>query len=360
MFNTDRKRRERLRLKREQSPQTPPQTESPQRTPLASSTQVNADDRHVRAAPGRSARKRRRKLRKEARNVTSSVSIDETEPSNWLSHALAERLNLKPRNLREKRQLRQQEARRDLKKPDARVRPMGVVWISWRWLSGSLSLFLAVVLYAMLGSQAFTVNTIAVGGERYVSPEWVFESTDLAGKNLFTVNADTIEARLESNPSIADAQVYVSWPPNAVSVVVAERDPVLIWEQGDFRVWVDVNGIVMFQREERDDLIRIVHVGEDEEPLGVGNTIDRDIVAGALQLHAKLPSIKVFFFDPVNGLGYFDERNWRAWFGVGTDMQRRLDVYDQIVRMNYPNVQFAEIDVSNADYPVYEVRYATE
>lgn len=359
MFNTDRKRRERIRLKRQQAAEQA--TDDQNNTSLlpASTAKSATDDSHVRAAPGRSARKRRRKLRKAARNAQPTLAVDATEPSNWLRHALAERLNLKPKTLRQKRNLRQQEARRDEKRPEARVRPMGVVWISWRWLSGSLSLFLLVVLYAMLGSQAFTVNTIAVGGERYVSPEWVFESTDLAGKNLFMIDANDIESRLESNPSIADAQVYVSWPPNAVSVVVAERDPALIWEQGDFRVWVDVNGTVMFQREERPDLVRVVHVGEDEEPLGVGNSIEREIVAGALQLHAKLPSIRVFFYDPAKGLGYFDERsegNWRAWFGIGTDMERRLNVYEQIVRENYPSVQFAEVDVSNADYPVYRVR----
>lgn len=362
MFNTDRKRRERIRSKREQASQenTPTTQNASPTSVLSAANPATADDGHVRAAPGRTARKRRRTLRKEARSTATTTVSSEAEKPNWLQHALTDRLSNKPRTLREKRLHRQAESRRDTKRPEARVRPIGVVWISWRWLSGSLSLFLLVILYAMLGSQAFVVNTIAVGGERYVSPEWVFNTTKIAGNNLFTVDAADVESRLERDPSVADAQVYVSWPPNAVSVVVAERDPAMVWDQGGFRVWVDINGIVMFQREERADLIRIRHEDPDAEPLGVGNTIDREIVAGALQLHAKLPSIKTFLYDPVKGIGFFDERNWRAWFGVGTDMERRLRIYDQIVRQNYPTISFSEIDVSNADYPVFVDRYPAE
>ncbi len=123
-------------------------------------------------------------------------------------------------------------------------------------------------------------------------------------------------------------------------------------------MWVDINGIVMFQRQERDDLLRVVHLGIDEEPLGVGSTVDREVIAGALQLQRKLPSIKVFLYDPVKGLGFRDERNWRAWFGVGTDMDRRMLVYEQIIRTNYPAIQFSEIDVSDADYPYFVSRFA--
>lgn len=353
MSNTDRKRRERIRRKQEarSSASTPASEIS-----LSSRSGDVATDMHVRAAPGRTARQRRRKLQKEARNATPVVNVDQTEPSNWMQHALAERLNLKPGNLREKRASRQRERdrRERLDRPEARVRPIGVVHVSWRWLSGSLSLFLVVILYAMLGSNAFVIDTISVGGERYISPELIFQSSDVAGKNLFTLDAESIEAQLEENPGIADAQVFVSWPPDAVSIIISERDPALIWDQGSFRVWVDINGIVMFRREERDDLLRIVHRDNETEPLGIGSVIDREIVAGALQLHARLPEIDVFLYDPAKGLGFLDEtqeRRWTAWFGVGTDMERRLNVYNQIVASYYPAWQISEIDVSDADYP---------
>ncbi|PJF44176.1 MAG: hypothetical protein CUN55_05340 [Phototrophicales bacterium] len=350
MFSVDRKRRERIKAKRAIRQQDQDASEMQMK-------KMTASEGHVKPASGRTARQRRRKLRKEARE--SAAQTKPVESASWLATVLSDNLVLKPRRLRERRAIRQRERerRKGLDKPETRVRPMGVIWISWRWLSGTISLFLSVVLYILLATDTFVINEIAVGGERYVSPEWVFEATGVAGRNLFLLDAKDIEARLERNPSIADAQVYVSWPPNEVSVIISEREPVLIWEQGGFRVWIDINGIVMFQRQERDDLLRIVHLGEDEEPLGVGSTIDQDIITGALQLQRKLPSIKVLLYDPIKGLGFRDERNWRAWFGVGTDMERRLLVYEQIIRTNYPAIQFSEIDVSDADYPYFVSRF---
>src|SRR5690606_6913527 len=184
-------------------------------------------------------------------------------------------------------------------------------------------------------------------GERYLSPEQVFEAANIANKNLFWMDVEDIERRLEDNSSIADAQVFIGWPPNSVSIFITERDPALVWEQGNLRVWVDVNGIIMFQREERDDLLRIVYQGDTIPDLDVNSTIDREVIAGALQLKAKLPSIKVILYDPIKGLGIREEGNWKAWFGIGTDMERRLLVYQQIVRSYYPTIQFVEVDVSD-------------
>lgn len=363
MFETGRKRKERIRAKREAHLSQEEELNDPDATLTRRPDLKHPKDHdgHVKAARGRTARQRRRKLRKDGRATAVATPEDEAEASNWLHFFTTDGFSLKPSTLRARRQDRHKDrARRSgYDRPEARVRPIGVVWVSWRWLSGSISLFLAVILYAMLGSNIFVVESISVGGERYVSPEWVFETTNVAGRNLFHLDAQDIEARLESSPSIADAQVFLDWPPNAISVFVIERDPVLVWDQGDLRVWIDINGTVMFRREERPDLLRIAHTNPDAEPLGAGSRIDREIVAGALQLQAKRPSIEVLLYDPIRGLGFReDEGNWVAWFGTGTDMERRLMIYDQIIRTNYPAVQFSEINVSDADYPYYVDRYA--
>lgn len=351
MFSVDRKRRERLKAKRAAREETQSSAE------YLDNKAVTADS-HVRVAPGRTARQRRRKIQKDAR--LSSRDEVMIEQPNWVATMLNDGLVLKPQRLRERRAERQRdrERREGLARPENRVRPIGVIWISWRWLSGTISVFLLFILYVMLGSDTFVIEEIAVGGERYIAPESIFESTDVAGSNLFLIDARDIETRLETNPSIADAQVFIGWPPNEVSVVINEREPALVWDQGGLRVWLDINGIVMFDRQGRSDLMRVAHISEDEEPLGVGSRVDPEIVAGALQLQRKMPEIDVLLYDPIKGLGFRDERNWLAWFGVGTDMDRRMLVYEQIIRVNYPAVQFREINVSDADYPYFVSRIA--
>lgn len=334
MSSVGKRRRERIRAKQQADPEYA--------------------DSHVSKAPGRLARVSRRKARREARQ-TDTGDISAELPA-FIPDVDMSQPEL---SLRQRRSLRRRlkERQQGLDRPEERVRPIGVIWISWRWLSGSISLFLIILLYFMLGSNVFIVDTIAVGGERYLTPEQVFEATGVADHNLFKLDARSIEKRLESNPSIGNAEVYIGWPPNAVSVFITERDPALIWEQGNFRVWIDVNGIAMFQREERDDLLRIVYPGEELEPLTTGSTIDWQIVAGALQLKSKRPSIRVMLYDPVKGLGIREEGNWVAWFGIGLGMEQRLLVYEAIVNAYYPSIQFEEVNVSDPHHPTFVDRF---
>jgi hypothetical protein len=355
MFSTGKRRRERIRAKQAAREANAVAIETIE---IGTPRPRPNNDRHVTAMPGKKARI----LRRSQRHRHSADSANENVRNNvgwlmWRGAAIA----VKPLTLRHRRaqRRRERERREGLDRPEVRVKPRGVIWISWRWLSALISLFLIIMIYVMLASPIFFVDSIAVGGERYLTPEQVFEAADIANRNLFWLDAADIEARLESNPSIADAQVFVGWPPNMVSIFIIERDPAMIWEQGSTRYWVDVNGIVMFARREREDLLRVVYQGTDPSTLGVGSVIDRQIVAGALQLKAKLPNIEVMLYDPIKGLGIREEQrgNWKAWFGVGTDMELRLLVYNAIVNTYNPTIQFAEVDVSDADHPTFVNRF---
>lgn len=361
MSSVGKRRRERIRAKKallEQS-ESGAISEDERDQNLATYTKDLSDsDGHVSEIPGRNARR----LRKDARR--KAHTHDDTGPTprrSWLTfwtNAGAAIAASRPSLGKRRAERRREKVHRDrLDRPTERVRIRGVIYVSWRWLSAAISIFLLVILYIMLATNIFVVDTIAVGQQRYLSPEQVFEAAGIANTHLFWIDPREVEAELESNPSIADAQVQVGWPPNMVSIVIQERDPTLIWEQAGFRVWVDINGIVMFQREEREDLLRIVRPGEDLDTLGVGDTIDREIVAGALQLQQEFPTIRVLLYDDIKGLGFRAEGNWVAWFGKGTNMKQRRLVYDQILREYGGIIQFREIDVSDPDYAIIVDRF---
>lgn len=324
-------------------------------------------DQHVVPADGRQARIRRRRNRKAAESsppVEASASpLPPRTPPDSGEKSLRER-----RAERRRRRLRRQGI--DPDRPDTRVRPMGVVWVSWRWLSGGLTIILLVVLYVLLFSELFYIDSMAVGGEHYLTREQIFQLSGLANKHLFWVDPDKVEEELKAHPSISDARVFIGWPPNMVSIFVTEREPAIIWEVrggerselglAPFRVWVDVNGtVIMNVREDRGDLVRVVDYTSDE-PLGIGSQVDRSVIAGALQLKNMFPNIETLQYDPVKGLGYTDGRGWTAWFGTGTDMEMKTKVYDKIVRQNYPEIQFLEVNVSNPDHPYFVNRFPTE
>ncbi len=225
--------------------------------------------------------------------------------------------------------------------------------VSWRAVSGLLVVGLSIILYLFLTTDAFFVRSMAIGGEKYLSREEIFRYSDIAQKHIFWVDPAEVEKRLKSVPNIADADVLVGWPPDMVQIVVVEREPALTWEQG-VRVWVDVNGIVMKQREDRPELLRILYQNA-ADPISVGDRIPQTIVDGALQLRQRYANMDVLLYDPLKGLGYYDGRGWTVWYGTGEDIDTKLLVYDSIVAKIYPGVQPGEIVVADPDRPYYTV-----
>jgi hypothetical protein len=261
-------------------------------------------------------------------------------------------------SLRERRSERR--ARRDrvaVRRPGegvARRRRVNI-WqvLNWRVVSALMVIGFGFVLYLFLSMDAFYVSSVAIGGEKYVAREEIFRFSDVARQHIFWVDPADVAERLEEVPNIAEATVLVGWPPNTVQIIVVEREPALVWEQ-QIRVWVDVNGIVMKQREDIDGLLRIV-VPNAAEPISVGQHIPQSVVEGALQLRYRYPNIDVLLYDSMKGLGYHDGRGWTVWFGTGEAMETKLRVYNALVAEIVSQVQPGEIVMADPDRPYYTV-----
>ncbi|MBZ0281970.1 MAG: FtsQ-type POTRA domain-containing protein [Anaerolineae bacterium] len=231
------------------------------------------------------------------------------------------------------------------------ARRRGVV--GWRAISAMIVLALSAVLFMFFAVPIFYVHSIAVGGLKYLTKEEVFALTDVANMHVFWINPETVRQSILRSPTIADARVTISWPPNMVQIVVQEREPALVWEQTGVATWVDVQGRVMYQHEERPDLVKIASLISDG-PMGQNVQLNLDIVTGALQLKQLRPNIDVLRYDPVKGLGYPDGRGWMVWFGIGTDMPEKLLIYETIVSdLQARGIVPTTVDVGNPDAPVY-------
>ena len=242
------------------------------------------------------------------------------------------------------------------------------VYVSMRWFSGAIIVALSVVLYLFATRDIFFVHEISVGGTHYLTPPEIFERSGVANMHIFWVDPAAVEAQLEADPSVANANVEVGWPPYMVQITITEREPALIWEQSGQRVWVDVRGRVMALRQDVPDLVRVIvekpskniHLGKCalmgmDEVLGPGSCIDADIVAGVIQFKALYPNVEEMVYDPAKGLGYHDGRGWLLWFGNGTDIVTKMAVYDKMVESVYTKQgrHPIEFDVSDPDAPYY-------
>ncbi|MCC6905499.1 MAG: FtsQ-type POTRA domain-containing protein, partial [Anaerolineae bacterium] len=130
--------------------------------------------------------------------------------------------------------------------------------INWRYVSGSILVVVVVLTIIVFVSPIFYVTRIEVGGLRYVPPDEVFRLSEAANTHILWVNPQGVKARIEESPGFDSVDVYVRWPAR-LQVVVREREPALIWEQGGNRYWVDVRGHLMPARRDLPGLVRVIN-----------------------------------------------------------------------------------------------------
>ena len=234
------------------------------------------------------------------------------------------------------------------------------VVFSARMLSGVILFSLLVVLALFFQSDAFYVHRIEVGGLSYLAADEVFTLSEVAAMHIFWVDPAVVRQNVMRSPSVAEAEVLVGWPPHLLQIEVQEREPALIWEQAGVRTWIDVRGRVMPQRTDLEGLLRVV-VEDVNTPVGPNIVIPQDVVDGALQLKSLYPNIEVLLYNSAEGLGYPDGRGWRVWFGAGTNMPAKLNVYNAIVaNLEARGIQPEYIDVGDINAPYYKVLWGRD
>jgi hypothetical protein len=203
--------------------------------------------------------------------------------------------------------------------------------VNWRMFSGVIVVSLILVLLIFFSADAFYVRSVAVGGIKYLTKEEIFAYADIANVHIFWINPAKVRENLLRSPAIADARIALAWPPNMVNIVVEEREPALVWEQNGTAVWVDIQGRVMAQREDRPDLMRIsAQTGSDQGLLSESGRVDEALVFGALELQEVMPEAHLLVYDEAKGLGYRNEYGWDVWFGSGTGMAEKYQIYKAI------------------------------
>jgi cell division septal protein FtsQ len=148
----------------------------------------------------------------------------------------------------------------------------------------------------------FYVTNAEVGGLRYVPADEIYSSSGIANQHILFIDPDIVRQNLLLSPSLSSARVGIEWPARVV-IVVREREPALVWEQGGERYWVDVNGNLMALRTEIKELVRVVNEGANipfhcpgpDCPEGQDSaiTIDPAVILGAQQLKTLRANIEV-------------------------------------------------------------------
>lgn len=245
--------------------------------------------------------------------------------------------------------------------------PISLNKIRWRhrWLWGLVAVVAAVgalALWLTVDSR-FYVYEAQIEGTRRLPPEKVFHASGLRGLHILWARAGTIESQiLETLPSLKSVEATCRLPAEC-SIVVVERRPQVLWDEGGQRWWIDDQGAVF---DADDAAAGVGGVGEETGqwsvtgPLPRGEDGDLDpqvrIALGELwESERELPG--VFQYSPDRGLSFVDERGWRVVVGQGAGMARRFHVLDGVItHLASAQVTPRFVDVRFPDAPYYTLR----
>ena len=227
---------------------------------------------------------------------------------------------------------------------------------SWRWLSGILVVGMIVMLYMLLNSVTFEVNTVNLSGGIRVPSEEVKAILNVTGESIIRVKPVQVEAQiLATFPDIKSANVEVALP-DTLNVVIEERIPAVLWLENEQELfWIDQDGYTFSVRGEANLPIRVyanttppyalgyvdpktttvgeATASEEEGALLITDApIDPAFVKTIQKLNEIKPSDTPMHYNSENGLGWTEPHGWHVYFGTRTeDIDMKLIEYSYIV-----------------------------
>ena len=260
--------------------------------------------------------------------------------------------------------------------PGASVRVSAIPAIQpgWRLLSAAIIAGLIWALYTFWTSPQFVVTEIQIQGNQLLSPAEINSALGMAGKPIFLIIPRQVEYFLNNVfPELASADVSVGLP-NHVMVTLAERQPIIMWQQNQGYTWIDAQGIAFRPRGLAEGLIKVVALGpppSNAVTVGTGGQppapttttttpstfISTEMVATIQVLAHHAPADTPITYDPRYGLGWSDGRGWQVYFGQESeDIVLKLRVYQSMVeRLTQQGIYPVLINVAYPNAPYYRL-----
>ncbi len=239
---------------------------------------------------------------------------------------------------------------------------------SWRLASFLLTVVFGVLIYFAWTLPYFHITAATVLGNNRLSPQEIDAVLGVAGQSVFLMKPDELATRLRLNyPELASAQVNI-YLPNHVYVNVSERQPVILWQQGDGITWIDAAGVAFRPRGQVDGLIPVMGLATPpaglaslEDALSPPQYIQKDLVDAILVLAPSVPAGSTLTYDGGDGLGWKDSRGWNIFFGTSAqNMALKLRVYQSLVDSLTMHNRVPEyINVAYPDAPYYRMSRLT-
>lgn len=314
---------------------------------------------------GRGGRRgRRRRGRRRSQTFDAAISLPQASSrAHPARKARAGRGPGKKEKPAEQAQARPSRARRSAQTerdaPSPRLRAI-------RWRSVFLRVPVAVIMIVLVGVSVYSVTDAqffvyeaSITGMRHLGAQVIYQAAGVHEQNIFWIDPQKVADRIMQLDGVKAVRVRCELPA-LVSIEVEEREPVLMWrsmtQQED--LWLDEEGVVLPYHGDVDapDMIFVVAYGE--QILETGDRIEPEGMArSVLELAATVPGIRVFTYQPGQGLSFTQGANggeWPVYVGTSKDLPRKIQVLQSLTSyLQDHQVRPRYVDVRWADHPVY-------
>jgi len=256
--------------------------------------------------------------------------------------------------------------------------------IGWRLFSGLVGLLSLAVVISFIGLDAFEVSSINLKGAERMAAETILAQTDFLGKSIISLNPDEIETQIiETIPGLKNATVSIGLPAS-INISIMERQPVVLWQQGEGSLWIDSEGVAFPINGEA--TVQAVVIADDNPPAGLISQDKEDesqeenqeisekeslssfqemiypettpeFIQAILSLTSYLPEGVSLRYETQFGLGWQDPQGWMVYFGRDTDnLDIKLTEYQTIVeRLKQENITPTLISLEYLHAPFYRM-----
>ncbi len=228
-----------------------------------------------------------------------------------------------------------------------------------RWVSGILAIIFgaAAACYAFL--PMFRFDNIVILGMEKISKDEVVYFSGAKGKPVFTINPNVVRSTLLTHyHDIYDANVTIDFPAEMV-IELMERIPVVEWDFGGSRFWIDKEGMVLNESNSRPETIHVYadsYPGAiDPEDRSIPSYFSKDVLKTIQTMGKYAPEDKPLYFTYKNGYGWDTDEGWRIFFGkTDADMDEKLRMQESLTAYFIKNeIQPIFVSLEFKDAPYY-------
>lgn len=228
-----------------------------------------------------------------------------------------------------------------------------------RWFSAFLTLVFGGLAagYAFLPQYRF--SDIIITGMDKINKNEIIYFTGAAGKPVFAVNPEQIRTTLlQHYQDIYDASVTIDFPAE-MRIELTERVPVVEWDFGGSRFWIDKDGMVLNESRSQAETI---HVFADSYPGSLSQEdrnipayFSKDVLKTIVTMGSHVPEGKPLIYTYKNGFGWDTDEGWRIFFGKNdSDIDEKLRMQESLTKYFQENeIQPILVSLEFKDAPYY-------